>query len=156
MYRDLSYVTRDGMVTVIGTLNQLLLEKFWKLTDMARSQIIWISREMIKTSIVGIDTVLLNILRNISGGDVSSKNVQLAEDMVSLLIENRLWLDKNPIMISTSVYTYLRLIMDHANGSLNNLRQKEVDFAISLLRERFTDCIIIGRDLVRLLQNVSR
>lgn len=144
------------MVTVIGCLNQLLLEKFWKLGDICRSQVIWISKEMIKTSVVGIDTVLLNILRNISGGDISSKNVSLAEEMVNLLIEHRFWLDKNPIMISTCVYTYLRLIMDHANQSLNILRQKEIDFTISLLKEKFTECIIIGRDLVRLLQNVSR
>lgn len=36
------------------------------------------------------------------------------------------------------------------------LRQREVTFVVSLLRERFMDCYVIGRDLVRLLQNVSR
>uniref|UniRef100_A0ACB8G6M6 Uncharacterized protein n=1 Tax=Sphaerodactylus townsendi TaxID=933632 RepID=A0ACB8G6M6_9SAUR len=56
-----------------------------------------------------------------------------------------------------SVYTFLRLIVDH-HGSppLQALRQKEVDFCISLLRDRFMDCAVIGRDLVRLLQNVAR
>lgn len=36
------------------------------------------------------------------------------------------------------------------------LRQREVNFVVSLLRERFTDCLIIGRDLLRLLQIVAR
>ena len=36
------------------------------------------------------------------------------------------------------------------------LRQKEVNFCISLLREKFNDCMTIGRDLVRLLHNVAR
>lgn len=36
------------------------------------------------------------------------------------------------------------------------MRNREVAFTISLLRDRFTDCLVIGRDLIRLLQNVSR
>ncbi|XP_027766303.1 integrator complex subunit 3 [Empidonax traillii] len=56
-----------------------------------------------------------------------------------------------------AVYTYLRLLVDHhGTPQLQGLRQKEVDFCISLLRERFMDCFMIGRDLVRLLQNVAR
>lgn len=36
-----------------------------------------------------------------------------------------------------AVYTYLRLIVDHhGTAQLQALRQKEVDFCISLLRER--------------------
>jgi integrator complex subunit 3 len=52
------------------------------------------------------------------------------------------------------VYSFLRFIEDHSN--LIPLRNREVVFTISLLRDRFTDCLVIGRDLIRLLQNVSR
>lgn len=39
-----------------------------------------------------------------------------------------------------AVYTYLRLIVDHHGTSqLQVLRQKEVDFCISLLRERVSE-----------------
>lgn len=39
-----------------------------------------------------------------------------------------------------AVYTYLRLIVDHhGTAQLQTLRQKEVDFCISLLRERVRD-----------------
>jgi len=72
------------------------------------------------------------------------------------LIENRAWLEKHSLLIAISVYTYLRLIVDHGSTNFNSLRQKEVEFCVSLLREKFTDCLMIGRDLVRLLQNVAR
>lgn len=86
------------------------------------------------------------------------------------------------MLIAMSVYTYLRLIVDHGTPNLLPLRQKEVDFCTSLIREKvrepgeewrlgpgartahslcprsaqFMECLIIGRDLVRLLQNVAR
>lgn len=40
------------------------------------------------------------------------------------------------MLIAMSVYTYLRLIVDHGTQNLLTLRQKEVDFCISMLREK--------------------
>ena len=70
---------------------------------------------------------------------------------------------------------FLRVIVDHSSASLANLRQREVDFCIAIIRERvslafncfrdaydstvvfqWTDIQVIGRDLARLLQDVSR
>lgn len=59
-------------------------------------------------------------------------------------------------MTASAVYTYLRLIEDHLNPVHAALRQKEINFCITLLREKFNDCMTIGRDLVRLLHNVAR
>lgn len=51
---------------------------------------------------------------------------------------------------------YFRLIEDHNAPHLIPLRNKEVKFIMSLIRERFQDIIPLGRDFVRLLQNVAR
>ncbi|RWS03044.1 integrator complex subunit 3-like protein [Dinothrombium tinctorium] len=155
-YRDLTYVSRDGLAFVISSLNLIILERYTKLSESTRSQLLWLLREMIKTSINGTDSLVYNLLRQIAGGDISPKNIWLAESLLDLLIENRLWLEKFNILVTTVVYTYLRLIVDHGSTLLTNLRQKEIDFCVSLLRERFSDCMCIGRDLVRLLQNVAR
>jgi len=91
------------------------------------------------------------------GGDVTAKNIWLAESVLDILTEQREWVLKSSILIAMAVYTYLRLIVDHhGTAQLQALRQKEVDFCMSLLRERFMECLMIGRDLVRLLQNVAR
>lgn len=155
-FRDLSLVSTDGLNLVVHNLNIIIIERYLKLDDVSKVQLIWILRELLKSNITGAEILIHNLLRQIAGGDVSAKNIWLIENTLDLLIENRNWLEKQPAMIATIVYTYLRLIEDHFNLHFNNLRQKEVDFCICLLREKFNDCLIIGRDLVRLLQNVAR
>lgn len=54
---------------------------------------------------------------------------------------------KSSILIAMAVYTYLRLIVDHhGTAQLQALRQKEVDFCISLLRERVRTKTVWGSE----------
>ena len=152
--KHLIHISTDGLAVVVSFLNQLVVERFWKLQESSRSQLLWLIREMIKISCSNVDNVVYNVLRNIAGGDVSPRNLALAESMTDLLFDHKDWLYKNPFMTATVVYTFLRLMIDHQN--FHALRAKEVHLCITLLRERFSDCMIIGRDLIRLLQNLSR
>lgn len=54
------------------------------------------------------------------------------------------------------IYCFCRLIEDHNATVLAPLRAKEVKFVVPLIRERFQDIIPLGRDFIRLLQNVAR
>uniref|UniRef100_A0A669QT17 Integrator complex subunit 3 n=1 Tax=Phasianus colchicus TaxID=9054 RepID=A0A669QT17_PHACC len=156
-YRDLALVSRDGMNIVLNKINQILMEKYLKLQDTCRTQLVWLLRELVKSGVLGADGVCMTFMKQIAGGDVTAKNIWLAENVLEILTEQREWVLKSSILIAMAVYTYLRLIVDHhGTAPLQALRQKEVDFCISLLRERFMDCFMIGRDLVRLLQNVAR
>ncbi|XP_067354139.1 integrator complex subunit 3 [Channa argus] len=155
-YRDLTLVNRDGMNVVLVKINQILMEKFLKLQDVPRTQLVWLVRELVKSGVMGADGVVMTLLKQIAGGDISTKNLWLAESVLDILLEQKEWVLKSGMLIAMSVYTYLRLIVDHGAPNLLPLRQKEVDFCISMLREKFMECVIIGRDLVRLLQNVAR
>ncbi|OQR70590.1 integrator complex subunit 3-like [Tropilaelaps mercedesae] len=155
-YRDLTLVSRDGMQTFITQLIQVAIERYAKLSEVARNQLLWLTRELIKHLVPGTDAVVLNLLRQVQGGDVSPRNVWLAEALLNLLCENSIWLEKFPILLATSVYTYLRLIVDHFSPQFVQLRQREIDFCAKTLREKFQECSMIGRDLVRVLQNVAR
>ncbi|XP_023239440.1 integrator complex subunit 3 isoform X1 [Centruroides vittatus] len=155
-YRDLTYITRDGLSLVQQNVSHIISEKYSKLQETCRTQLIWMIKEMIKNSVAGVDQLCFILLRQIAGGDISHKNIWLAESMLDMFVENRAWVERNPVLLATIVYTYLRLIVDHGCQSLLTLRQREVDFCILLLRERFVECMMIGRDLVRLLQNVAR
>nr|CAG4646849.1 EOG090X0205 [Megafenestra aurita]SVE92248.1 EOG090X0205 [Megafenestra aurita] len=155
-YRDLSFVSRDGLALVLSHLTQLVAERFPRLLDSVRNQLMWLIKELVRANVTGTDMVIWNLMRQIAGGDVAAKNIWLAETLMDLLIDQRSWLDKFPFLIASVVYTYLRLIEDHINPTHTNIRQKEINFCISLLREKFSDCMAIGRDLVRLLQHVAR
>ncbi|XP_058475262.1 integrator complex subunit 3 isoform X2 [Solea solea] len=155
-YRDLTLLNRDGMSVILVKINQILMEKFLKLHDVPRTQLVWLVRELVKSGVIGADGVVMTLLKQIAGGDISSKNMWLAENVLDILLDQKEWVLKSGMLIAMSVYTYLRLIVDHGTPNLLPLRQKEVDFCISMLREKFIECVIIGRDLVRLLQYVAR
>lgn len=155
-YRDINLVCRDAFNIILTKLNQIIFEKWLKLKDIARSQILWLTRELIKNSVIGAELVINSLMRQIAGGDISTKNVWLAESVLDILSEYRSWLDKIPTLIPVTAYTYLRVIVDHSGNLFFNLRQREAEFTASLLRDKWTECMVIGRDLVRLLQNVAR
>ncbi|XP_034401517.1 integrator complex subunit 3 [Cyclopterus lumpus] len=155
-YRDLTLLNRDGMNVVLVKINQILMEKFLKLQDIPRTQLVWLIRELVKSGVIGADGVVMTLLKQIAGGDISTKNLWLAEGVLDILLDQKEWVLKSGMLIAMSVYTYLRLIVDHGAPNLLILRQKEVDYCISMLREKFMECQIIGRDLVRLMQNVAR
>ncbi|XP_074650376.1 integrator complex subunit 3-like [Tubulanus polymorphus] len=154
--RDMIVLNRDALNAVISITNRLIHEKWLKLQDSVRAQILWFTREMIKNSATGADTVGCSLLRQIAGGDVTPKNIWLTENLLDILVDYRSWLDVTPQLMTVALYTYLRVILDHGSPNLSSLRQREVDFCVSLLREKFTECMQIGRDLVRLLQYVAR
>lgn len=155
-YRDLTYLARDGLNLVLSHLTQIILEKFSKLQEACRNQLIWLIKEMVKNSLTAVDSLCYHLLRQIAGGDVSTKNIWLTEALLDIFIENRAWVEKFSVLVATIVYTYLRLIVDHIGQKYATLRQREVEFCVSLLRERFSECMMIGRDLIRLLLNVAR
>ncbi|KAG7161495.1 Integrator complex subunit 3-like [Homarus americanus] len=156
-YHDLTLVSRDSLKVVTETLiHQIIGERFSRLSESTRRQLLWLVRELVKTGINNVEGVVWCLLRQIAGGDVSQKNIWLAESLVDILRENRPWLDKFPVIVASVSYTYLRILEDHHAPQFASLRQKEVNFVVGLLRERFQDCLMIGRDLVRLLQNIAK
>lgn len=155
-YRDLTLLTRDGLTFVTNGLSALIVEKYTRFTDVAKRQLLWLLHELVKNQVLNVDTIVWNVLRQASGGDVSPKNLALIDGLLDILIEHRLWLEKFPILVGGVVYSFVRLIEDHYSPMLANLRNKEVKFVISIIRERFNDVIPLGRDFVRLLQNVAR
>jgi len=148
-YRDVTLVSRDGMNGIVTNLTFLVAEKYTKLTEVARRQLIWLLREFVKHQVLSVENVIWNCLRQAGGGDVSSRNLFLIESLLDIFIEFRTWLETNPFLVQSTVYSFVRLIEDHANPALLSLRQKEVKFTISLIRERFHDIIPLGRDFVR-------
>lgn len=155
-YRDLTLITRDGFGLIVTNLSQLVLDRYLRFNEVVKQQLIWLLREMIKNAVTNVDTLVWNLMRHAAGGDVSPKNITLIESILDVFIEYRSWLEKFPLLIASVVYTYLRLIEDHNAPYLSSLRQKEVNFLISIMRDHFHECLVIGRDLVRLLQNVAR
>lgn len=139
-YRDMNLVCRDGFNTALTRINQIIFEKWLKLRDTSRTQVLWLCRELVKNSVIGADSVVTSLMRQVAGGDITPKNIWLTESLLDILSENRSWLDKYPQLLSMCVYTYLRVMVDHNGQMYHTLRTREAEFIASILRERWTEC----------------
>ncbi|KAH7278132.1 hypothetical protein KP509_38G025700 [Ceratopteris richardii] len=78
--------------------------------------------------------------------------------MLNIFSSNWTWLVDHSSVLTGALFTFLRLLPDHfmsKSPDILELRHDEIVFCVKILRERFQDCLVIGRDLVRLLQDVA-
>lgn len=87
-YRDLSLVCRDGLACAVAALNELL-GRWTRLADTSRVQFVYIIGEMIRGGIVGVDSVVWNLLRYAAGGDVSPRNILLVTSLLDIFQDNK-------------------------------------------------------------------
>lgn len=108
--RDILIVTRDGLEFLLAELSNLINIKFQKLAEVAKHQVLWLFKELLKTqgSNVKINGFLWSLLRQASGGDVSTKNVNWIEGILDILIEQRSRFDKYPNSVSLVAYCFVR------------------------------------------------
>lgn len=108
--RDLLIVTRDGLEFIIIHLTDLINVKFQKLAEIAKHQVLWFFKELLKShgSNQKVNGLLWALLRQACGGDVSPKNIAWIEGILDILIEQRPRFDKFPNSVGLVVYSYVR------------------------------------------------
>ncbi|VVA24329.1 PREDICTED: integrator complex subunit 3 [Prunus dulcis] len=157
--KHLHAIVTDGYGLFVSFLTKVVNELYVKLLEPLKCQLIWVTKELIDVLAVGVDGLLVCLLRQIVGGDFSDGNLWLCFEMVNILLTK--WdclLEVESMILTSGLYTYLRLLADHcrqlSNPKLEALKQLEIDFCIKVLKEQFPLCLKIGRDLVRLLQDL--
>eukprot|EP01132_Coremiostelium_polycephalum_P008523 gene8523-10478_t len=134
---------------------QLIIDKYHKLTEPTRTQLLWIVQELIQSNHQDSDGVAASLIRYIYGGNTSPRNISLATFMINVLSRNKQWVYSKPVFIPVALHTFLRLIQDHLKPNLSQLRDLEIQFCLDLLKNKLQDCLTIGRDLIRLIQYLS-
>ncbi|XP_042985165.1 integrator complex subunit 3 homolog isoform X1 [Carya illinoinensis] len=158
--KHLHALVTDGYALFVHLLVKVVQELYTKLVDSVKKQLIWVAKEMIDVSGVGVDGLLVCLLRQIVGGDFSEGNLWLCSELVRIFLAK--WdclLEEEPLVLTSALYTYLRLLADHCmlvnNANLEALKQLEIDFCVKVLREQFHLCLRIGRDFIRVLQDLA-
>ncbi|XP_038879698.1 uncharacterized protein LOC120071465 isoform X2 [Benincasa hispida] len=156
--KHLHAIVTDGYGLICYLLRKVVNELYLKLVDSAKCQIFMVTKEMINVCAVGVDAVLISLLRQIVGGDFGEGNLWLCFELVSLLLNSWSYLlEELPEVIPSALYTFLRLLADHcrlSDAKLEPLKQLEIAFCIKVIREQFHFCLKIGRDFIRLLQDL--
>ncbi|KAI7878696.1 hypothetical protein K492DRAFT_208804 [Lichtheimia hyalospora FSU 10163] len=155
-FNSLTLVNRDQFAIVINRIHILASSaRFHLLKSRTRDQMLWLINELTALDVQAIENIYLTLLRQIRSGDTTSNNTNFSYQLLRLCEHNRRWLHLHPRIIAIAVYTYLRQIPDHRTSQLLQLQQREIKFVTTLMREKWLACCVIGRDLVRLLQDVS-
>ncbi|CAK9138370.1 unnamed protein product [Ilex paraguariensis] len=157
--KHLHGIVTDGYTFFTSLLTKVVNELYSKLVDSAKIQLIWITKELIHVAAVGFDALLVALLRQIVGGDFSEGNLWLCQELVSLfLFEWDCLLEEEPLVLASALYLFLRLLADHyrisGNSKIEALKLMEINLCVRVFREQFHLCLKIGRDLIRLLQDL--
>ncbi|GMY22816.1 integrator complex subunit 3 homolog [Fagus crenata] len=157
--KHLHALVTDGYGLFVHLLVKVVHELYPILVGSARKQLVWVAKEMIDVLAVGVDGLLVCLLRQIVGGDYSEGNLWLCFELVSVFMAK--WdclLEEEPLVLSSALYTYLRLLADHFRLSnitdLEALKRLEIEFCVKVVREQFHLCLRIGRDFIRVLQDL--
>lgn len=155
-YGDVVAFSKDALNQFTMHMNQLICDKIQDLSQHSIGQIFWITRQLIKANVPAVENTLSNMIRQTAKGDLSQRNLFLAENLIDLFCDTRPWLVATTSFIGpTVVFNVMRLILDHNPPSLKPLRKKETDFVIGLVRERFDFVLQIGKDFLRLLHYLA-
>ncbi|XP_018720421.2 integrator complex subunit 3 [Eucalyptus grandis] len=157
--KHLHAVVTDGYALFATLLARIVDELYDRLAEAAKAQVLWAAGEMVDVAAVGFGGLLVALLRQIVGGDFRGGNLWLCFEVVSLFSGK--WsclLEEDPLVLTSALYSFLRLLADHcrvtADSKLEALKRLEIEFCVKMLREQFGLCLKIGRDLIRLLQDL--
>jgi Integrator complex subunit 3 N-terminal len=108
--RDLLIATRDGLEFIISHIIELLNAKFQKLAEVAKHQMLWLFKELLKSlgSNQKINAMLWAILRQACGGDVTAKNIAWIEGVLDILIDQKARFISFPGSVGLVAYAYVR------------------------------------------------
>ncbi|KAJ2902432.1 hypothetical protein GGI21_004558, partial [Coemansia aciculifera] len=154
-FRHLSLVARDGYAHAISRLQLVASSlRFAQLRQPVRVQLLWAVTALVRGNAAGVESLVLALTRQMRGGDVTQPNLWLVQQILNLLESNYAWLVAHPVVVATCAYAFGRLVLDL--GNVPALRMQSALLAVRLIRERFTDCAMVGRDLVRMLQDAAK
>lgn len=154
--RTIGAITKESYAGCVDLLKKLTADRFPRLLDSVRSQLIWIISTLIQLNVSDTEQLFVLLLRNIISGNVSKSNLALTDDLLKLCTTSRDWLySRNALTVASLAYSLALLIPDHHRVENEALRERETSLLILLFRERFDAIKLAGRDMIRAIYNIS-
>lgn len=128
--------------------------RYRKLRHEIRKQVFWLVDRLISLNIPGCDGLVLGLLRQTKGGDRSQENEDHMLSVFFLLRSHLPWVVECGPMVPYILYFSLRVLAeDHLP---EQIIADAIEICSSLLYQKYRECSLLGRDLVRCLVEVAR
>ena len=128
--------------------------KFLEMKSGPKLRLLWLVDKLAALQARGAENLFIGLLRQIRGGDYSPENVLLIQKLYQIFVDHKNWFYEQIQLIPFTIFSFLRIRA--GNGIDLELRKRMAVFCAALLLEKFKECSVIGRDLVRILQDVSK
>ncbi|KAK7268472.1 hypothetical protein RIF29_21171 [Crotalaria pallida] len=159
--KHLHGIVTDSYAIFVNLLVKVIDQLYPKLLGSVKNQLVWVAEEMVDVLGIGYDALLVSLLRQIVGGDFGADNLWLCLKLVTLFLDKwQCLLEEGPHILSSALYTFLRVLSDHSMRAkanvenLESLKRLEIQLCVKTVREEFHLCLKIGRDFIRLLQDL--
>jgi len=101
----------------------------------------------------GADGLIVGLLRQIRPGDHGTNNRELTLKIIGILFKHRDWLHELPGVVPFVFYSMARIASEE--GIDSSILTGSLKICDDLLRNRYKECIVIGRDFARLVLAIS-
>ncbi|KAK7343934.1 hypothetical protein VNO77_13069 [Canavalia gladiata] len=156
--KHLHAIVTDGYATFLNSLLKIAHHLYPKLLAPVKTQLLWVTDQMVRVLGIGFDALLISLLRQIRAADFNDNNLWLCHKLVTLFLEQwERFLEEAPHVLSCALYTFLRVLADHCRvsfGNIETLKRLEIHLCVRMVREEFHLCLKLGRDFIRLLQDL--
>ncbi|KAI8922708.1 protein-domain-containing protein [Entophlyctis helioformis] len=156
-FNILGFLDRDKFLSILGKLKYLAsTDKHQQLFPTTRMQITWLVGMLAQdgSHLLHISDIIAFLMRQIRGGDLSPDNVSQAKMLVELMYMHKDRLFSNRMLKYHALFFLVRHIADHERFvELRTMEEKLLEFLTSSQME---DCVIIGRDFIFSLMQISR
>ncbi|EYC06204.1 hypothetical protein Y032_0077g1087 [Ancylostoma ceylanicum] len=159
-FRCLSVIANDQWYAALCNVNMILIELWPKLHESCRELMLQFFREAVKLNVPKIENVIMNLVRSINGSVEWNHKLRHAHVIASILNEHEQWvmgLKPGTFMLLNVISTFGHLIIDIPAGSpFENVRMAMIQSVVFIIRNRFTDACMLGRDLLLILMRLAK
>lgn len=153
---------KDNFQFGVGRIKSLVIEKFPRLLDHCRTQVLWITREFVRKSAPEVEGLVLHLLRQIMGGNTSHQMKFLIQSLHDILdTQYDIWVKRSNIApVIFHVFTRAAIDFSTAGGpsssssgssSSLDLSQKLASLCLKLWKDKSLDIALLGKELIRVV-----
>ncbi|VDL64162.1 unnamed protein product, partial [Nippostrongylus brasiliensis] len=159
-FRCLSVIANDQWYATLCNVNMILIELWPKLQESCRELMLQFFREAVKLNVPKIENVIMNLVRSINGSVDWNHKLRHAHAIACILNENEAWvmgLKQGTFMLLNVLTTFGHLIVDIPQGGpVENVRAAMIQSVVFIIRNRFADACILGRELLLVLMRLAK
>ncbi|KAE9418567.1 hypothetical protein Angca_009870 [Angiostrongylus cantonensis] len=159
-FRCLSIIANDQWYAALCNVNMVLIELWPKLHESCRELMLQFFREAVKLNVPKIENVIMNLVRSINGSVEWNYKLRHAHVIASILNDNEAWvmgLKPGTFMLLNVLTTFGHLIIDiPPGGAFEDVRVAMIQSFVFIVRNRFTDALMLGRELLLILMRLAK